>query len=566
MIESVGLARMESGDNRLLPPHYYRDNFLALCDTVESQYGDLLNAGEHLFLQGFRQLEFNAQCLYVRLVSRVGPWFRESRLSYAELGDTAAIVDGLVEAGMVEPAEGLTLEDLGRLFTRAELLRAAGSRLAGPAPRDKPSLLQAIGDLSLEEDEYLQLLAPVDEGRIIAPCGVAEVELLQLLFFGNRRQSLTDFVLSDLGVACYYPYALDRQHRLFPHRDALDEYLACATFSDIWYELREAGDLAGLSELAAAMLTTDIRFSSSEGRWYRLCNGLARDLERQEELATAIQLYSRSQRHPARERHLRILERMEDWEGAAALAEDILANPWCEEEADAAGRVLPRVRRRLGHRPVSRRRDAFERVTLALAQRQAPVEIIAAEHLQADWADVHYVENALMNGLFGLAFWEQIFTAVPGAFHNPFQSIPADMYGPGFRRQRRAGLEARLAQLRRGDLAELLAEAYRKYATFQCHWVDWRKLDAPLLAAVTRVVPAEHLLAIWERILFDPRENRRGFPDLIALGEAPGEYCMIEVKGPGDALQDSQKRWLRFFGQQGIPAQVAWVCWEEADD
>jgi hypothetical protein len=77
------------------------------------------------------------------------------------------------------------------------------------------------------------------------------------------------------------------------------------------------------------------------------------------------------------------------------------------------------------------------------------------------------------------------------------------------------------------------------------------------------VIPAAHLLAIWERILFDPAENRRGFPDLIALGAGAGEYCMIEVKGPGDALQDSQKRWLRYFQAQGIPAQVAWVEWRD---
>ena len=64
-------------------------------------------------------------------------------------------------------------------------------------------------------------------------------------------------------------------------------------------------------------------------------------------------------------------------------------------------------------------------------------------------------------------------------------------------------------------------------------------------------------------MLFDPRENRKGFPDLIALGENEGEYCLYEVKGPGDALQDSQKRWLRFFQQFKIPAQVAWVTFKE---
>jgi hypothetical protein len=489
-----------------------------------------------------------------------------SRLAYAELGELGAVIDTLVDAQLAVVAQGLSVEELGRLFTLAELRLGAGPRLSGPLTRGKPALLEAIAALELDEAGYLQLLASVDRERIIAPCGVAEVQLLQLLFFGNRRQSLTDFVLSDLGVARYYPYPLDRQHRLFQHRDAVEEYLACAAFSDAWYELRDSGEVAGLLELADLLLAGEVRFASTEGRWYRLCNGLARDLERLGALDPALQLYRRSQRHPARERQLRILERMADWIAAEELGQAILAAPWCEDECDAASRVLPRVRRRLGQPAKPRPRDAFARLDLVLPPQQAAVERLAAHQLESDWHSVHYVENSLMNSLFGLAFWEQIFTPVPGAFHNPYQSVPTDMYGPDFLARRRRALEARLRQLEEGDITAILAEAHQKYATYQCRWVDWRQLDAALLNAVTRVIPSAHLLAVWQRILFDPRENRRGFPDLIALGEAPGEYCLIEVKGPGDALQDSQKRWLRFFRQQGIPASVAWVTWADPAD
>ena len=171
-----------------------------------------------------------------------------------------------------------------------------------------------------------------------------------------------------------------------------------------------------------------------------------------------------------------------------------------------------------------------------------------------------------MNTLFGLAFWEQIFIPVPGAFHNPFQSVPTDMYSPGFRARRQHALAARLAELRAGDIQPMLLEAHSRYAPCQCRWVDWRRVDEAMLEAATSAIPGSHLLAIWERILFDPRENRRGFPDLVALGEKPGDYSLIEVKGPGDALQESQKRWLRFFEREGIPATVAWVTWEQGAD
>jgi len=553
-------------DNPQLAPHYYRDNFLVLCETVEAQYGDLLAESEQQFLRRFRALPFAAQCLYVRLVSRVGPWFREARLAYTELGEVGPLLDALVEAGLAQLAGDLSAPVLGSLYTRAELIQAFGHWLDGSAPRGKPALLEAIDALALDVEQQQAVLGTIEDGRIVAPCAVAEVELFQLLFFGNRRQSLTDFVLSDLGVARYYPYALDRQHRLFPQREAVEEYLACAQLGDYWYELRESGDPAAMTELAQELLTLDIEFPSSARRWHHLCNGLARDLERVGEPSLAADLYRCSGRHPARERRLRLLERMEDWTGAVQLAEQILADPWCEEERDAADRVLPRVQRKLGGKPVSRRRDVFTTLSLELPRGAEPVELLAARRLESEWTAVHYVENSLMNALFGLAFWEQIFIPVPGAFHNPFQGAPTDMYSREFRLRRQDSVAARLAELQAGDTGSMLLEAYDRYSPFQCHWVDWRRLDRDLLASVAMILPGEHLLAIWQRILFDPRENRRGFPDLIALGEVPGEYCLIEVKGPGDALQESQKRWLRFFARQGIPAAVAWASWEGPPD
>jgi hypothetical protein len=200
---------------------------------------------------------------------------------------------------------------------------------------------------------------------------------------------------------------------------------------------------------------------------------------------------------------------------------------------------------------------------MELARGDLSVELAAAARLQEDWLAVHYVENALMNSLFGLAFWEQIFAPVAGVFHNPYQSIPADMYDPVFSVRRQGLLENRVRELREVDLQAELVAAWRRCAPYQCRWVNWRLLDQPLIERTLAAIPADHLLAIWQRILFDPGENRRGFPDLIALGEQQGQYRMIEVKGPGDTLQDSQKRWLRFFLERDIEACVLKVVWHD---
>ena len=35
----------------------------------------------------------------------------------------------------------------------------------------------------------------------------------------------------------------------------------------------------------------------------------------------------------------------------------------------------------------------------------------------------------------------------------------------------------------------------------------------------------------------------------------------VEVKGPGDALQKNQRRWMQYFAQHGIPHRLARVTW-----
>ena len=547
-----------------LTPFYYRDNFLCLCDTVESQYADLLQPGESEFLSTFRDLSFPAQCLYVRLVSRVGPWFRVSRLHYEELTDTGPLLVELTSRGLLLWADSLEPSELGPLYTRRELQTVLAADISASSVSSKPELLDAIEASTMGNADITRRLCEFDGAGIVAPLGVEHVECLQLLFFGNRRQSLTEFVLSDLGVARYYPYPLDRSRRLFASREALDEYLACAALGDRWYELREADAIAvpDLLTLAADLSRMKIRYDSSRGRYSRLCNSLARELERRDASDAALALYALSDSHPCRERRLRILERTGQYRSARELCRQLLERPWCEDERDAAERIMTRLRRVMENKPQPRRQDCFQTLNLELPEDAPRVELLAAQALERQWDSVRFVENKLMNALFGLAFWEQIFAAVPGAFHNPFQGVPSDMYQRGFRLRRAELLARRLAELAESDLREELGQSYRRYQGYQCRWVNWRVVDEQLVETAVSLIPRQHLLAIWERMLFDPGENRRGFPDLIALGKSPGDYCLVEVKGPGDALQYSQKRWLRFFREQEIPAQVAWVVWQ----
>jgi hypothetical protein len=39
---------------------------------------------------------------------------------------------------------------------------------------------------------------------------------------------------------------------------------------------------------------------------------------------------------------------------------------------------------------------------------------------------------------------------------------------------------------------------------------------------------------------------------------------MIEVKGPGDRLQDNQLRWIDYCAAHGMPVTVCYLQWEQA--
>jgi hypothetical protein len=496
-----------------------------------------------------------------------------SKLVYPEIDGLGQAVAVLLEMGAAIVAPGLTVEELGALFTNTELQGVYRELLSGPKITGKAPLLQAIDELGLAQEMHLALLTQALGEEVIAPVGMEFVQLIQILFFGNRHQGLTDFVLSDLGLARYYPYTLNPKHRLFPCREALDEYLDCCEFEDIFYQLLELDDEEGLSEIADIMIHRQVNFPVGLRRWQRAWNTVAREMERRQQLDLARQLYERSGRHPSRERRVRILEAQRDWTAVVTLCETILSAPWCEAEREAANTILGRARRKLGGAPIRRQADKFRQLKLTIAPNCDCVELDAAACLRGNWHSVYYVENGLMNTLFGLAFWEQIFADIPGAFHNPYQGSPRDMYDGDFVENRSAGIERRLQELRRGCLLEELTSSYQRHQGYQCHWVDWALVDENLLHIALQMIPADHLFSIWQRQLFDPAQNSSGFPDLIAFANPaknrpadgnPGSYCMIEVKGPGDSLQNNQKRWLRYFLEHNIPAAVAWVEWDNA--
>src|SRR5690606_38290019 len=119
-----------------------------------------------------------------------------------------------------------------------------------------------------------------------------------------------------------------------------------------------------------------------------------------------------------------------------------------------------------------------------------PVEIVLRDHLMSDCAPVFYVENALINSLFGLLCWPAIFAPLPGAFFHPFQSGPADLAAPDFVQRRKADFDACLALLDDRSYRSVIRQRFVDKHGVQSPFVFWGALTPELLELALKCIPA----------------------------------------------------------------------------
>ena len=545
-------------DAVLLEDKYYLDNFNYLVDFVQQHYSHLFTDEEHQFCHAYSRLTVNAQKLFVRLALRTHAYFRLSKINYAELNIPQALKE-LGKCGFINrDSDGI--EHCLHLFTHTELGQALGRRFSNTAEID----------LAVWTSSDLFGDSPI--ARLMADESIIEVNFkelvitFRLLFFGNLHQDFSSFVLRDLGYRHYENYTIDSTTLLFKSRKQLEahlQYYICADrFDDACLHGRDA--LRKLSQSLPAKILTDKTLCR---RVDRLNNRIARQLEREQELNAAAHIYSNTIHPPARERLARIKEKQGNTDESLKLCRQILTAPRDSDELDFASAFGQRLAKKLSVDFPTTVAYKPPETTLKLEKSNLPVEFAVALHL-AKSGKCYYLENNLLSGIFGLAFWDIIFANVNGAFFHPFQSHPADFYEPEFLLARESMIANRLAEVNRGNLSHYVnTYSYHKRAIRNpvVNWVMCRKhiVDLALIK-----IPAAHWHAVFCQMLSDVRNYRSGQPDLVYFPDADTEadaetnkYQLLEVKAPGDKLQKNQLRWMKCFNEHNIPHGVVHVEW-----
>jgi hypothetical protein len=349
--------------------------------------------------------------------------------------------------------------------------------------------------------------------------------------------------------------------RAFQRREHIDDFHAI-------YRCRERFHREEPGEAILAAVPAPVADNAwLESRRAKLLFRVGQRYEKEGDLDAALSVYRDCAYPGARVRSVRVLERQDRWEDAAVLAAQADEAPEDEVERQQLARILPRLRRRLGVADAARRRPSgwltFE-LNVPATGDDLPVELATREFLTEPDAPVHYVENALINSLFGLLCWDVVFLPLPGAFFHEFHAAPADLYSPDFYRRRECEFAACFDQLGTGEYPHTIRRNFARKMGIQSAFVHWGWLTEELLDVALDCLPPAHLEHCFHRILRDVKTNRAGFPDLIQFWPRERRYRMIEVKGPGDRLQDNQIRWLDYCASHGMPVSVCHVRWAAA--
>ncbi|KQM50570.1 nuclease [Pseudomonas sp. Leaf15] len=543
--------------NPLDDPLYYLHNFRQVLLWLGQRYADLLDPDEMQFIQQFDRLPQPSQALLVRMVMRKGVHFRGSKLNYLEIGCTHTAALALVQQGWVENLSPLSVEELFALLQKSEILAAFAPWIDQPKGK-KADWLEGLAAQFTESRSFAQWCPELND-TLYSLTVMDLCDRLRLMFFGNLHQDWSEFVLADLGIYTYEKVEFCAESRGLRSRDDVHGFL----FLHQCQQAFEAGQ--ALDEVLAqiVLLATDNPWL--EKRRAKLLFQIGQYCERSAELELAAQIYRDCAYPGARSRLIRVLERQEDYAQAMALACAAQQAPQSAAEQQHLLRVLPRLRRKLGE-PALPKVKPREVTRLDLALVQAPlmsVESCVQAHLSEPDAPVHYVENGLINSLFGLLCWEAIFAPLPGSFFHPFQRGPVDLHSEDFHQRRAALFAACFEQLTDERYKTTIRQRYVDKWGIQSPFVFWNLLSEELLEQALTCLPADHLRYWFERLLLDIRANRAGMPDLIQFWPAQKSYRMIEVKGPGDRLQDNQLRWLEFCGEYQMPVTVCYVRWAQ---
>lgn len=536
---------------RELPTYYYWENFLEFLKFIEGPSRHLLNGQQLEWLKTFHQLDKDAQCTLVRVVSRKHSLIKRSTLTYDEIADPAQQFETLSELGWISPIGSHDLPDCLHHLTKPELLRALQFSQCSQARQsmNKAALLAlALQHVSINAMHEAGITEHYCVRRID---GVMTYFLL--LFFGHSHGSLSQFSMRDLGIRRTRKdgSAHSAHFETRPEAESASFYAQLRksvkankpfTFSPEWLQnLPDAkGSLAVRYHDESLWLVGKSRLSTD---WPLAMQCLAHSGKDAAQEKWIREMYASGEKRQV-EQHLCTLIEEPQSEELLVFAHDFLARKYQQKRTSAttdwlrnAAQVLP-----------------IDAVYLNSVERGV-VDYYARQNITAT-----RTENSLWLSLFGLVFWDIIYEHEEGSLRNEFDTRPSVLLENRLYIDHAEAIEFRLSSL---DSQTAAMTIIAKHAALHHGKINqlfqWYAGILEPIKLFLQYTELQHCADFLRHMAKDFASLRDGFPDIMVIDN--GVLRFEEIKAPGDSLRRNQLVTLNKLKQSGFTVQITRVEW-----
>ena len=548
---------MPSKPSITLKSRYYLDHFEEMLNFILTRYQHALEPKHLAFAESFRSLSLDARCLYVRMVNRKGHVFVRDYLRYEEIHDTLAAVAELHDRDFILPVADSQYEDLLRIHTRDALaahIRQHDFPLSVEAPRSNAKKAELI-QFALAELPFGELCPPSSIETYLAQGHTDELGYFLFLYFGNLRSGLTDFALRDLGVM--KTQAFKKEFK--PRYNSRGVALAAYRYRKLLTELTDPNHTIVEQCFVDSPHWPRIDDPDIELLRGRTLNRLGAWFERHEDFERALAVHQLSDQFPSTERTVRLLMSAGRAEEAAKLLGRLIENPSCDEELLFAEDFYERKfeKKKVG-RLTSLLREASV-LQLDESGRNYP-EGAAIRKLQQGGAQAWHTENVIWSQLFGLIFWDLLFTDESAAVHTSFDRSPQDLHTGQFYHNHRDAIDSRLEEFSNpGAVIERIRQSFEEHDGSPNHFVIWSPDLLELTCRLVSSAPKGALSPILREMSEQWQARRNGFPDLMVVKDDQVRFA--EIKAEGDSLRRNQLAQLDRLKRAGFTVEVLRVEW-----
>ncbi|MFS1701585.1 exonuclease domain-containing protein [Alteromonas sp. AMM-1] len=535
---------------KTLPERYYLDHFYEFLSFFDGANKVLLSDDAQAFIERFRALDDNAQCIVARAANRKYAVVVVKTFGYDEIHAPFDALFSLKSTGWFGDVLTASVHDITQVMTKSDLLHLLllnGYKVPASAPKNV--LVDTFSDAYLNG----HIVETGDLATQYLYCEFDQVlRYLLFLYFGHSRGRLNQFSMRDLGVMRTRQDAIADSAR-FEHREA--------ALNAFYYAnaLRQFS-LFDEAQKQAFSPHTDKPVFCAIGHDYRdrLLYALGQFWLSKDASKALAYLYQAGSDN-AREKWIRETYKTGDKAAAQAALERIIDDPSSDTLLAFAEDFY---QRKFGSKRTSVLTDMLRDATQSISLDESYIQDVengVIDSYQKKQAQAFRTENTLWRTLFGLVFWDWLHGefGVISEFDRRPQVLRHNDFYARFGDQIDLHLETYCKDVKKLN-QYLLKQATTHYGKVNSVFM-WRQ---GLLDTIQRFLQFTEVskLAMFLRLMTQDYANLRdGFPDIMVIED--GVLRFEEIKAPGDQLRRNQLVTIQRLKQAGFNVNITQVNW-----